>query len=139
MLRRAPASDEVMRHFAEFIGSHNLVAHNASFDLRFLRAELQRVRRRADHHVGCSMLAARRLYQDAPNHKLGTLVKHLALPTRGTYHRALADAEMTAHLWKHMLSALASSGVPDVSFANMLRICRTSKSDTAALIRRLRP
>ncbi|WP_260319056.1 exonuclease domain-containing protein [Wenzhouxiangella marina] len=47
----------------------------------------------------CSLLLARRLFPDAPNHKLATLVRTLGLPSSGRYHRALADAECTAHLF----------------------------------------
>lgn len=49
---------------------------------------------------------ARRLYQAAPNHQLGTLVRYKQLPSDGTFHRALADAEMTGHLWLAMLADL---------------------------------
>lgn len=93
----------------DFIGDSDLVAHNASFDQRFLDAELQRIRRPRRGAFACSMLAARRLYPDAPNHKLGTLVAYRRLPTDGTFHRALADAEMTAHLWLGMLDDLAAN------------------------------
>ncbi len=98
MLRKAAPCAEVMDAFSDFIGDYDLVAHNASFDRRFLDAELQRIQRGYSGRFACSMLAARRLYPAAPNHKLGTLVKYKALPNTGTFHRALADAEMTAHL-----------------------------------------
>jgi len=93
-----------MARLADFIEDHDLVAHNASFDQRFLDAECQRIRRRYAGAFACSMLAARRVYPDAPNHKLGTLVMFKQLPMSGTFHRALADAEMTAHLWVRMVS-----------------------------------
>ena len=41
MLRTASSCESVTREFAEFIGDYNLVAHNASFDRRFLDAEMQ--------------------------------------------------------------------------------------------------
>ena len=43
MVAKAPPSSDVMRRFASFIGSTPLVAHNASFDKKFLDAELARV------------------------------------------------------------------------------------------------
>ena len=76
MLCKAPDCREVMGDFADFIGDHNLVAHNASFDKRFLDSELERISRRYSGQFACSMLAARRLYQDAPNHKLSTLIRY---------------------------------------------------------------
>ncbi len=108
MLRAAPPCEEAMAACRDFIGDFDMVAHNASFDQRFLDAELQRIHRPRRGAFACSMLAARRLYPDAPNHKLGTLVEYRRLPHNGTFHRALADAEMTAHLWLGMLDDLAA-------------------------------
>lgn len=101
-LAQAPPAEEVMREFSRFIGRVPLVAHNASFDQRFLQAELERVGDVHPRRFGCSMLVARRVYPEAPNHKLATLVAYKGLPCEGTFHRALADAEMTAYLWLQM-------------------------------------
>jgi len=57
--------------------------------------------------VLCSLLVSRRLYPEVGSHKLGALVEHLDLPRSGRYHRALADAEMTAHLWLRMAADIA--------------------------------
>jgi DNA polymerase-3 subunit epsilon len=129
MLEDAAASEHVMSTFANFVGEQNLVAHNASFDSRFLSAELGRSGRSISGAIACSMLVARRLFQAAPDHKLGTLVDHLSLPSSGTYHRALADAEMTAHLWLRSVQALEARGARAVTFSTMLRLSRTSKRD----------
>lgn len=104
MIRNAPPATEVMMALAEFVGDVPLVAHNASFDSKFLDAEWLRIDRRRQQEFACSMLLARRLYPAAPNHKLGTLVSHLGLPSASRHHRALADAEMTAHLLVKMES-----------------------------------
>lgn len=104
MIRKAPPAKEVMNALAEFVGDFPLVAHNASFDSKFLDAEWQRINQRRRQEFACSMLLARRIYPAAPDHKLGTLVRHLELPSAARHHRALADAEMTAHLWVKMVS-----------------------------------
>lgn len=98
MLRAAPPAAKVMREVADFVGAHPLVAHNASFDCRFWDAELGRIGRRRMQEFACTMLLARRIYPEAPNHKLGTLVEFAGLPVAGRHHRALADAEMAASL-----------------------------------------
>ncbi len=102
MVREAPPAKEVMAAFARFVGDLPLVAHNASFDRKFLDAELARIRQRRRQEVACSMRVARRLYPDAPNHKLGTLVDYAGVRVTGRHHRALADAEMAAGLWTRM-------------------------------------
>ena len=104
MLSKAPPAADVMRALAEFVGDVPLVAHNASFDSKFLDAEWSRINRRRQQAFACSMLLARRIYPDARDHKLGTLVRLLGLPSAARAHRALADAEMTAHLWVKMVS-----------------------------------
>jgi DNA polymerase-3 subunit epsilon len=98
MVRGAPPADEVMAAAADFIGDHPLVAHNASFDSKFWDAELNRIQRQRRQEFACSMRVARRLFPESYNHKLGTLVHFLGLPDTGVHHRAMADAEMTAHL-----------------------------------------
>ena len=106
MIRKAPPVTEVMKELAEFLGDFPLAAHNASFDRMFLDAELQRISRKRNQEFVCSMLLARRIYPLAPNHKLATLAEHLGLPSTGRHHRALADAEMTAHLMLKMAADL---------------------------------
>jgi len=98
MVRKAPSVGDVMKQAANFVGTHPLVAHNAAFDKKFWDAEIQRIRLRRNQEFTCSLLLSRRIFPDAPNHQLGTLVRTLKLPNTGRSHRALADAEATAHL-----------------------------------------
>ncbi|CAK4074841.1 MULTISPECIES: PolC-type DNA polymerase III [Vibrio] len=128
MLRDAPSCDEVMAQFAQFIAGENLVAHNASFDKRFLDDELERVNAAYSGEFACSLLVSRRLNQDAPSHKLGDLVRFKQIDNDGVFHRALADAEMTAKLWMLMVNDLQSRGISEPSFALMQKIGKTSKS-----------
>jgi len=102
MLGRAPPAVRVMREVASFVGDRPLVAHNAAFDRAFWRAELRRADRDAEHRFACTMLLARRLYPESPNHRLGTLAALHRLPDAGRAHRALADAQTTAHLLLQM-------------------------------------
>ncbi|MCW8883875.1 MAG: 3'-5' exonuclease [Motiliproteus sp.] len=137
MLQSAPPCHEVMDAFAEFIDGYSLVAHNASFDQRFLQAELDQIGRPLNGQFACSMLAARRIYPDAPNHKLGTLVRYKQLPTDGTYHRALADAEMTTHLWLRMLSDIEQQySLKHISFSLLRKLTRTAKASVPTLLQR---
>lgn len=136
MLRDAAPCNEVMARFADFIADHNLVAHNAAFDQRFLDAEFAQIRHRYLGQFGCSLLVARRLYQAAPNHQLGTLVRYKQLPTDGTFHRALADAEMTGHLWLAMLADLQQEfGVNAPTFELMQKIAKKTKADVPKFLR----
>ncbi len=136
MLRDAEPCEAVMAEFADFIGDYNLVAHNASFDRRFLESELAFAGRSYGGSFVCSMLAARRLYQQAPSHSLGNLVAYKNLPTDGVFHRALADAEMTARLWLRMLADIDERyGRNSLSFSLMQQLTRTAKKSVDALLR----
>ncbi|MCW8854227.1 MAG: 3'-5' exonuclease [Gammaproteobacteria bacterium] len=137
MLGKAPPCKDVMLEFSDFIKDYNLVAHNASFDSRFLDSELDRVKRNQHGPFACSMLISRRLYPDAPNHKLGTLVKYKALPSDGTFHRALADAEMTAHLWLSMMTDIKQDHSFEViPFTVMQKLSRTAKNAVSSFLQR---
>lgn len=135
MLSDAAPCGEVMARFADFIGDDNLVAHNASFDKRFLDAELRQLSRHYTGEFACSLLVARRIYQDAPNHKLGGLILYKHIQTDGTFHRALFDSEMTAKLWLTMLSDIRDRyNIADVSFEQIQRLTKTPKKSVDRLL-----
>jgi DNA polymerase-3 subunit epsilon len=137
MLDAAPSNRQVMNEFADFIGDQDLVAHNASFDRRFMDAEMKRIRRRYTGEFLCSLLVARRLYQDAPNHRLGTLVEYKKIPNTGTFHRALADAEMTAHLWVGFLQEIeAIYGVKKIPVKLMQELSKRPKNVTHEFLKK---
>ena len=104
MLQSAPAARAVMHEVLRFTRGCPLVAHNAAFDRAFWQAEALRAECEPDdsHAFACTLLLARRLYPAAPNHRLGTLAALHRLPSSGRAHRALADAETTAHLLLRM-------------------------------------
>lgn len=139
MLSTAPSITEVMRKLKVFLAQHNLVAHNASFDSRFLDAELHRINHKRQNEFACSMLTSRRLYPEAPNHKLETLVRYKNLKTDGVHHRALADAEMTAHLWIRMIEDIQSNyGLQNVPFCLMQQLCKVPKKKVPEFMQKMK-
>ena len=136
MLANAPVASLVINDFQRFIGSSPLVAHNASFDKCFLDAEFARHALPTPSQIGCSMLAARRIFPEAPNHKLGTLISYLKLPRARRFHRALDDASMTAVLWRHLEQELITNhGFDEVPFSLMQRLGRVPCSRAAEFLR----
>ena len=137
MLGTAPSIAEVMQKFAQFIGQHHLVAHNASFDRRFLDAEFRRINRERRQEFACSMLVSRRIYPNAPSHRLEALVRHKKLKTSGVYHRALADAEMTGHLWIGMINDLKCDyNLDQVPFDLMQQLGKVPARKASAYLQR---
>jgi DNA polymerase-3 subunit epsilon len=74
----------------------------------------------------CTVLLSRRLYPEAPSHKLGQLVDWFGLPRTGKAHRALADAEMATELLgriRHDLMLKHGVARPDHAFLCALQAC----------------
>jgi len=127
MIRQAPPVAEVMRQAADFIGDTPLIAHNAAFDRKFLDTELARIGRSRSQEFACTVLLSRRLYPKAPDHKLGTLVRYNGLPVAERAHRALADAEMTAHLLAQIEADLKTRyELPEVRHELLRRLQKVS-------------
>ncbi len=135
MLSKAAPCNEVMARFSNFIQDQNLVAHNASFDKRFLDNELQQISSSYDGMFACSLLVSRRLYQLAPNHKLGTLINYKGIASNGNYHRALYDAQMTAKLWLTMVDDIQQqTGADEVSFSLIQKLAKTPKAKVSQFL-----
>ena len=137
MIADAPPAEQVMRAFAEFAGDMPLVAHNASFDKRFLDTELRRVGIRRRGRFACSMRVARRIYPDARNHKLNTLARYMGLDWSGRHHRAMADVEMTTQLWCAMQQRIAHDyGLGSVPHRLMRDLQSTPASGVRTLVKK---
>ena len=135
MVATAPPAEKVMRQAARFVGRHPVVAHNASFDRKFWDAEMVRLSLTGRPAFACTMLISRRLYPNAPNHKLGTLVDMLGLPKAMRAHRAMADAEMATHLWCRIKRDLQRDyGVSGVCHDLLTQVQRTPRAQLRQLL-----
>ena len=126
MVNAAPDAAGVMQESARFVGNAPMVAHNASFDSKFWQAELALAGLPAPQPFACTVLLSRRLYPQAPSHKLGVLVDYHGLPRTGQAHRALADAEMAAALLARMQHDLRTQwrvAQPDHALLMALQRC----------------
>jgi DNA polymerase-3 subunit epsilon len=139
MVACAPDAATVMADANRFVGNAPLVAHNASFDRKFWEAELARagvmMAMTAAQPFACTMLVSRRLYPQAPSHKLGVLVDYHHLPKAGRAHRALADAEMAASLLGQIQHDLRTRhGVARPDHALLMALQRCAKPAVRALM-----
>jgi len=135
MLVRVDSCEDVMGRFADFIADDNLIAHNASFDKRFLDAEFARINHSYSGEFSCSLLLSRRIFQDAHSHKLGELVRYSNIETSGDFHRALYDSEMTAKVWMKMLEDIGERyGIFDIPFELIRKLTKTPKKGVDKLL-----
>lgn len=138
MVEAAPPADTVMRDAARFVGHTPLVAHNAAFDRKFWQAELLRAQVAATQPFACTVLLSRRLYPQAPNHRLGTLVDFHGLPRTGQAHRALADAEMAAALLAQIQHDLRTRhGLSEPDHDRLVTLQKCSRAGLPALLQRM--
>jgi len=141
MLAAAPPARAVVHELARFTRGCPLVAHNAAFDRGFWHAEFAHSEAPPDaaHAFACTLLLARRLYPEAPNHRLGTLAAFHALPKAGRAHRALADAEVTAHLLLRLQADVAARFAAElagraVTHALLMRLQREARARLARCV-----
>jgi DNA polymerase-3 subunit epsilon len=106
-----PLFHEVVDDFLEFIGDAPLVIHNASFDIGFINAELNRIKRPAiplDRLVDTLMLARRK--HPGVSNRLDDLCSRYAIDnSRRTKHGALLDSELLAEVYIDLIGARQSS------------------------------
>ena len=113
MVVGAPRIEQVLPSFLEFVRGTVLVAHNAPFDVGFLKAALGRAGYAwPGNQVVDTVALARRVVtrDEAPNHRLATLARLFRATTAPT-HRALDDARATVDVLHALLERLAPLGV----------------------------
>src|SRR3954471_2124951 len=109
-LSTKPLFTEVVEEFLEFIADAPLVIHNASFDISFINAELDRIKRQVisrDRLVD-TLLLARRKHPGVSN-RLDDLCSRYSIDnSRRTKHGALLDAELLAEVYIDLIGARQS-------------------------------
>ncbi|MDO5500585.1 MAG: DEDD exonuclease domain-containing protein [Propionibacteriaceae bacterium] len=113
MVAGAPPLAGVLPSFLEFVGDAVLVAHNAGFDVGFLkRACTTHDTSWPGNSVLDTVALARSvlLRDEVPNHKLATLARHFGSPTTPD-HRALTDARATVDVLHGLIARVGNLGV----------------------------
>jgi DNA polymerase-3 subunit epsilon len=106
-LHSKPLFAAIVEELLDFIGDAALVAHNATFDLSFLNAELGRIKRAAiarDRLVD-TLLLARRKFPGGSNRLDDLCVRFGIDNSRRTKHGALLDAELLAEVYAELVDA----------------------------------
>ncbi|WP_313527381.1 PolC-type DNA polymerase III [Anaerotignum sp.] len=111
MVADAPKIQEILPEFLAFAGDGVLVAHNASFDMGFIRVAAER---HCGLEVGNTVLdtleLARTLLPELNKHKLNIICEHLDISLVG-HHRAVNDAEATAEMFIKFMDMLVERKV----------------------------
>lgn len=106
MVKDAPLENEAVKKFLEFCGKNTvLVAHNAPFDISFIRAAAKRNNIPFDNVFIDTVPMCRALLKDIKNCKLDTVVKYLKLPSFN-HHRAVDDSIALAGIFINLINRL---------------------------------
>jgi len=131
MVANAPKIEEILGDFFAFCENCVLVAHNAKFDVGFMK----KAAKDCQIDFGFSWLdtlqLARCLYPEMANHKLNTLSKHLKVVLEN-HHRAVDDAKATADIFVKMLEELKAREQTKLADLNekydMAAACKRNKA-----------
>lgn len=126
MVKDMPTIEEVLPRFEKFIEDAVLVAHNASFDVGFIRDKFSRLGKEIDNAVLDTLELSRALFPQLKSHKLNIIAKHLNVSLIN-HHRAVDDAKATAEILLKSLEILSSKGIVNISKVNEII---EDKSDT---------
>ncbi|MGL6098257.1 MAG: exonuclease domain-containing protein, partial [Fusobacteriaceae bacterium] len=99
MVRDADAIDKVLPEFLEFVGDAVLVAHNAPFDMSFMRRDAEKfLGKKIKNPVIDTLRMARDLYPNQKGHGLKAMSKLLGVGLE-SHHRAVDDSQATANMF----------------------------------------
>jgi len=110
MLENQPTIDRVLPAFGQFCEDTVLVAHNAAFDMRFLRLKEEATGVRFAQPVLDTLLLSAVIYPDLESHRLEAIAERMGVSSIGR-HTALGDAIMTGEVFLRMIPLLAEQGI----------------------------
>ena len=112
MVAGAPSPKEALDAFLDFAGDALLIAHNASFDISFLRRAAELSGKTVSNPYLDTVPMSRYVNPELKNHKLDTVAEYFGLGDF-RHHRASDDAEMLARIYLCMTEKLRREGVHD--------------------------
>lgn len=119
MVSDAPTIDEILPEFIKFFGDTVLVAHNASFDVGFIRKNAENLNLPdIENTVMDTVELAKSLLPDLKKYKLNIVAEHLGVDLKG-HHRAVNDAEATAEIMMKFLNMLAEKQIYNLNAVNV--------------------
>ena len=111
LVANEPKIDQVIGKFVDFIGDAVLVAHNAPFDMGFIKRDIKKyLNIDLENSVIDTLQMARDLFPDLKKYGLGDLNKVLGLALEN-HHRAVDDSQATANMFNIFLEKYKEKGI----------------------------
>lgn len=119
MVKDAKSIEEILPEFMEFSEGAIMVAHNASFDMSFIKENCRRQGIERDFTYVDTMGIARVLLTDIKRHTLDSICKKLNIVLE-SHHRAVDDAGATAHMFVKFVEMLSKRDIHTLKELNAL-------------------
>jgi DNA polymerase-3 subunit alpha (Gram-positive type) len=110
MVKDKPTIKDVIVEFKEFIKDDVLVAHNATFDIGFIREKMRLNNIQLNNPVLDTLELSRSVFPELKSHKLNLVAKHLGI-SLDNHHRAVDDAQATAEIFIKIMNLLADKDI----------------------------
>ena len=114
MVADAPPIEQVMNEFLEFIQGSVLVAHNANFDVGFLRQNAKVMGEKIKNPVIDTLELCRKMFPELGKYKLNIIAKHLGIELEN-HHRAVDDSLATAKIFIYCMDMLRDKGCKSIN------------------------
>lgn len=117
MVKDAPSFADVMPKLLGLLDDSVIVAHNADFDVSFLRAEFAACGMRFPPYPVVDTLKLARKSGKFARNRLGLIAEELGISCQG-WHRAMADTKMAEQIFYYFLTILSKEGVTTLEQLN---------------------
>ena len=114
MVKDAETIDKVLPKVLDFIGDSIVVAHNANFDVGFIKYNAEKLGLRFENTYIDTLALAKALFPDFKKYKLGIIAENLNIKV-DVAHRALADVDTLVKVFNIMINKLREKGVTCVN------------------------
>ena len=109
MVKDAETIDKVLPKVLKFVGDSVIVAHNADFDVGFLKYNAKQLGLSLENTYLDTLRLAKELFPDYKKYKLGVIAENLGIEVL-VAHRALDDVDTTVKVFKVMIEKLKAKG-----------------------------
>ena len=113
MVKDAETIDKVFPKMMDFIGDSVLVAHNADFDIGFLKYNATQLGYTLNNTYLDTLRLAKELFPDYKKYKLGIIAENLGIKVE-VAHRALDDVDTTVKVFNVMIDMLKEKGAKKI-------------------------